>query len=383
MKNLVIKYILYYLFILILFLPVIQNKTDYVEIKPLKGAIKLTERPKFKMERWFSGEFQNEFEKFVNDNIGFRTWFVRLRNQIAFSVFKLAKARSVIVGKDNYLYELNYLKAFNGEDFIGYKQIKAKVEKMKYLQDMLNRKNKTFIVCLAPGKGSFYPENFPRKYRKPFTDSTNYKVYSKLLKSNNVNHINFNQWFLEMKDTCGCLLYPKYGIHWSYYGILLATDSLINYVEKKRNINIPNIKFYNLKRSLDYKFSDYDIADGMNLIFKLKSEPMCYPQIKWITSDNDTKPVAIVISDSFYWSMFNIGVGSKSFSLGGFWYYNERIFTQSFNTPEYVEQVDIGEKMAASDIIILMSTEANLSKFSWDFVDQAIASLTSETIHSH
>ena len=360
------------LFILIIvsIIPIAQliHPFQFKWVQPLKGAVENTQKPEFKWNEWFNGDYQQQFENYFNDQIWMRPWLVRVHNQIQFSIFGKAHANGVIIGKDNYLYEQNYIKAYNGDDFIGTQKIKEKVSDLKILQQELNVLGKTLIVALAPGKGTFYPEFFPENTPATKTDSTNYFVYSKLLQENQINHIDFNKWFVDMKDTSRYMLYPKYGIHWSYYGMLIAADSLIKHIEVDRNITMPHIELNKFTTSTKLKYSDYDIAKGMNLMFQMRSQPMCYPEIS-INDKNTTKPKTIVISDSFYWSMYNLGMGKNIFSLGGFWYYNKNIYPESFTKQLFVSDVDIKKEILDAEVIVLMSTDANLPNFSWGFVE--------------
>jgi len=384
MNSYKIKILLYAIFLILLGLPLVYMIVPLKIIEPLKGAVDNAKQPQITIATWFNGEYQKKCEDFFNDNIGFRPWFVKLHNQIKFSLFNEASARGVIRGKENYLYELNYIKAYNGEDFIGKREIYSKVKSIKQLQDKLLEYNKTLLVCISPGKGSFYPEYFPDdkiSTTEKQTDSTNYKQYSEALKQLNVNHIDMNGWFKQMKDTCNCMLYPKYGIHWSYYGMLLATDSIIKYIEDARKIQMPKIEFGKIIRSSVLKHSDYDIAEGMNLLLQMKSEPMCYPKFKFSSDSNLIKPKTLVVSDSFYWGIFNIGVGSEIFSLGGFWYYNEQIYPDSYDSPITVNDVDFAQKVLENDVIILMSTDANLPKFSWGFMEKAKNTILNSNFH--
>lgn len=367
-----IKIALFVFFGLILFIPFIFTFVNMNSKIGLKGDVVLAEKPKLNGAGWMKEEFQPNFEKYINDNIGFRPVFVRLRNQLLYSLFGEAKAIGVIEGKEKYFYERNYIKAYNGEDFIGIDSIQQNIQRIKILQDSLETRGKTLIVCLAPGKGSFYPEYFPDQFVQAKTDSTNYHFYAKLLAETGINHLDFNRWFLQMKDTSKYILYPKYGIHWSYYGMLLATDSLIHYVKKLRNEDLPDLKIGKFHLSTKLDRMDYDIADGMNLLWQLPSEPMCYPENEWESADGKTQPKTILIGDSFYWSMFQLGLWAKSFSPGGFWFYNRQIYPESFEKPLKVEDVDYWKYISENDLFILLVTEANLPKFPWGFVENSL-----------
>jgi len=344
-------------------------------IDKLEGYVVLASKPECSIESWFDKSFQDKYEAYINDNIGFRPFFVRIRNQILFSLFNEVRAAWVIRGKEDYLYELNYIKEYNGDNFIGSKKIKTTVSRLDILRDSLEARGKSLLIVLAPGKGTFYPQYFPEEYQKPATDSTNYKVFRKVLSKKQLNVIDFNKWLLEVRDTCGCLLYPKYGIHWSQYAMLLAADSIVNYIESIRNIDMPNLQISGMERTDKLRFSDYDIAEGMNLLFQMQSEPMCYPKHSWQQGSYFVHPRTIVVADSFYWEMFNTGIGSGSFSLGGFWYYNQSVYPDSFSTTTEVKGLDIKKKIEENDVFIIISTEANLFKFDFGFTDGCLNAL--------
>jgi hypothetical protein len=371
MKGSKIKIALLVIASVLLTLPLVLSFTRLNRVIPLKGDVQLTQKPEINGKTWFDGSFQGQFEKYVNDNIGFRPWFVRVRNQITYSLYGKLNAAYVIRGKEDYFYEINYIKAYNGTDFIGKDTIVERAVQIKLLQDSLQKIDKTLIICIAPGKGSFYPEYFPDEYIIPHTDLTNYHLYKTTFDSLGVNCIDYNGWFKAMKDTSRYILYPKYGIHWSHYGMLLATDSLISLIENKRQIDLPDLKLTNFKLSKQLNNSDYDIADGLNLVFKLPIDPLCYPEISWEDTTSKTQPKVIVIADSFYWSMFGTEIWYKSFSPGGFWYYNKQIYPESFSQELLVENINQKEAIDANDVFVIMVNEANLPLFPWG----AVASL--------
>jgi len=373
MANKKINIILLTLISLFLVVPLVFLFTNVNKNIPLKGDVVLNQNPDFTISGWTEGSFQGSFEKYINDNIGFRPWFVRVRNQVAFSLYGRLNAAYVIRGKEDYLYETNYISAYNGDDFVGEDTIRYKTERIKLLQDSLQKMGKSLIVCFAPGKGSFYAEYFPDEYVKPKTSQTNYKVYRKYFDETGVNYIDFNQWFLQMKDTSRYILYPRYGIHWSNYGMLLATDSLISYIEKLRNTDLPDLQMKNFKLTKKLNDSDYDIADGLNVVFRLPVDEMCYPEISWEDSTGKQKPRVIVISDSFYWSMYGTGVSKNSFSEGGFWYYNKQIYPESFNSETTVNQVNHWEVIHNTDVFVILATEATLPGFPWRFTENSLA----------
>ena len=358
-----------FLFISLLFLlivPGIQNVFPFIELAPLKGAISQPEKKSFTIKEWFSGDYQMVEEKYINETFGFRSLFVRIDNQIAFSLFKRAKANGVIIGKNNYLFEENYIKAYNGTDFIGTDSISLRMQKLKFIGDTLAKLNKNIIIVFAAGKGSYYPEYFPEKLKmKP--GKTNYEYYTKSAKDLGIYYIDFNKYFVDNKHKSKYPLYPQYGIHWSNYGMCIAADSIIRYIEKIRNIDLPNLYWTKVDLA-EAKESDYDIADGLNIKFKLRSFKMGYPRIQFESESGKTKPSVLVISDSYYWGMYGFGI-TKAFSNSHFWYYNKQIYPESFEKTVETTGINLKDEIARYDVIIIMATEATLPKLGWGFIE--------------
>jgi len=370
MKNLFVKIhgTLLILIILLLIIPFIQSEFNLIKLTPLKGAFTQSEKTHFNISNWFSGTYQEQGEKYLNETFGFRNLFIRINNQLAFSFFNKANVWNVIIGKKNYLYDEIYIKAYYGTDFIGIDSTMHRMQKLKYIQDTLSKLNKDIILVFGTGKGSFYPEYIPDRY-KTKKGLTNYEIHVNLAQKMDINLIDFNKYFLKNKDKLKYPLYPQYGIHWSNYAMCIAADSIIRYIEKKRKIDMPNL-FWNAVELSQPKEVDYDIADGMNLLFKLKSFNMAYPNIQFESDSNKTKPSVLVISDSFYWGMFNFGI-TNAFTNSHFWYYNKEIYPDSYQSPLVTSKINLKNEISRHDVIIIMATEPNLTNLGWGFIENA------------
>jgi hypothetical protein len=362
------KHIIFGIILILMTISVIQKLTGIIHEVGLKGAIVVADKPKLSARDWFDAQYQERMETYLNESFGLRNYFVRINNQIAFTLFEKARANGVVIGKHNYLYEENYIKAYYGEDFIGEDSILRQVRRFKYLQDTLQKLNKQLIMVLAAGKGSFYPEYFPDKY-KTARGKTNYEYYSKYAKECGVNCIDFNRYFLENKNSSPYPLYPRYGIHWSYYGACLVADSMIRYIEGKVGYHFADVSLNTIKWD-KANGVDYDIADGMNLIFKLRRQKMAYPQITFTHDTTLTKPSVLVISDSFYWILYNMGI-SQAFPNDHFWFYNKEIYPESFTSPADTRNTRLRDEIARYDVIIIMGTEATIPSYGWGFIEDA------------
>lgn len=365
-----------YLFLLILFclmLPFIQKNTHMIEEPPLQGSINKPPVPVFTIPAWFNGDYQKAKEKQVNEMFGFRSFCIRLNNQIAYTFFNKAQANGVIIGKENYLFEENYIKSYYGTDFSGEKFIRTRMEKLKFIQDTLSKLNKKLIIVVAAGKGFYYPEYFPDRFKTNRT-RTNVEAYTEYARKYNISYIDFNQYFVSQKQKYKHLLYPKHGIHWSQYGADLAADSIIRYIEKMKGIDMPNYYWDDSEtKHVKEEGGDYDIAGGMNLMFRLPSELMAYPQINMESDAGKVKPSALVISDSFFWSMMNIGI-FNGFSNSHFWFYNKQVYPGE-GSPLCLS---MEHEMNNHEVFIIMATPATMNSFGWGFIERAYGFYTND-----
>jgi hypothetical protein len=367
-KHITKKKVLFMLIVLVLFIPMIQQNLNIFSKNNLRGSYKLSEKPELSLNSWVNGEFQSKSQMYLNDHLGFRPLFVRIYNQMHYSFYNTAKANSVIVGKDNYLYEENYIKAHLGLDYIGEKAIKDKVYKIKKIQDTLASKGIDLIVMLAPGKASFYPEYIPDSFYEKAIDSTNYKTYKKEIVANNINLLDFNKWFIDLKGTVEYKLFPKNGIHWSRSAQVLVIDSLLKTISKIQNVILPSIQIDSTYNSSEMIGSEQDIEDGMNLLIDIPDFEMTFPSIKYI-GENESNVKMLTISDSYYGGLLNFDLNIDVFKNCQNWYYNKLIYVGNQDSIADIESIDIQTEVEKNDVILLMATDANLYKFAFGFID--------------
>lgn len=361
-----IKKILFTLIIIGLFLPLIQYQTRLVIVKGLHGSFDKTSFSEFSIKNWFNNSFQDGYDAYFNQNFGFRAPFVRLHNQLDYSLFGETNANSVIVGKEGYLYEKNYIKSYLGDDFIGQSQIEQKVKTIDSIRRVLKEHQTELLIIIAPGKGYFYPEYIPDSMLKP-RGKTNYESYIKALSNSEIPYIDFNDLFLKMKDTASIVIYPKTGIHWSQGILPYVMDSIIKKIESDLDKNLKNIKWEYTNPISKADKQDADIEKGLNLILPLSIPPMSYPKHHFEQGKYFDKPKVISIADSFWWQIFNTGISKNVFNKGEFWYYYKQIYPDQFTREAKVSDINTKKELFEADLVVLMATDANLYKFPYGF----------------
>ncbi len=371
------KYLFAFILLILLASPVMRivGSIFPISIAPLKGYVTYAHKPEFNRADWFSGKYQLQYDKYTEDHIGLRNALVRTYNQIDFSLFRKANAAHVIIGKEDYLYELNYIKSYMGTDFIGEEAISNKSQKVKAVQDTLSKLGTELIVFFAPGKASFYPEYIPDRYLQEEAGKTNNQAYTDCFDSLGVDYINFRDYFVELKDTSRYMLFPKCGIHWTRYGANLALDSIIRYIESKKGIDMVDRSYEGIELSESPRFSDYDVGEGLNLIFHIPDGPKKYPYpfgYKY-EMQGKVKPDIMVIADSYYWTIYNIHNSKVIWGEQDFRYYNSAVYTP--DVPEQELAPLTYEELSRFDVILIMYTDANMYKFANNFFEDAYLNL--------
>ncbi len=353
------------------FLPAIQKEFKIIPLSSLNGASISIEKSNFEIQSWFDGSFQQNFDSWLEENIGFRNWFVRLFNQIDFSLFNKLHAAKVVIGKNNFLFEKDYIEAYFGYDFIGKEVIRQKTKTAVAVQKFLKQHyNIDVVYIFAPGKASFMPENIPAKYDTAKHNITNYQYFKQCFEEENMKHLDLHKYFETIKDTSTYPIYSQCGIHWSTYAMTIATDKIAEYIDELRGIGIPDLNWTGISTNTEIDGIDYDLGNLLNLMKKINHEELAYPQIMFIHKDK-YKPKVLTIGDSYYWNLFYAGYPSNMFDTLKFWYYNSKEYPESYTKEKLVSSLDFRQQILANEIIMILQTDNGLNFFGFGFFEKA------------
>ncbi|MBP6334840.1 MAG: hypothetical protein KA444_05150 [Bacteroidia bacterium] len=351
----------------LMWLPLVQTGFVFFESAPLQGAITTHAKPMLNDSTWFAGIYQKEYELYINDTIGYHHAFIRLRNQIDYSLFKKCHSYDIEVGKNGYLIATTHIDAHLGKLHTTESKIDSNVFMLKQLNDTLLKLNKTLVLLFAPSRGAFYKDLSPYWYDLRKEHESDYECYLRLLNPTNIKIIDYNRWFLESKDTTTYPLFTKCGIHWSTYGAVLAADSLVCFIEKERQLDLPDIVIDSIELSNSARHTDADLNSTLNLIWPVKNNTMAYPNLSFKKSGKD-KLKFLVIGDSFFFNIGATNIPPEVFEEYSFWYYNSSIFSNGNNNGKNTREVNLQNEINKHDVIALIATEVNLNEFGWGFI---------------
>jgi hypothetical protein len=352
----------------ILLLPITQLTVQLFVEPPLEGIGATSAAPSFKWANWMRGTFQDTLMDHATKHVGFHNTFVRLNNQYYYSLFNTALANHVIIGQDDYLYDIAHIRAYTGEDYLGEETLRNRMRDIHDLQEILLKKGIRLMVAFVPGKATGTPEHLPIG-TAPAGKQTNYKTYLRFADSLGVPALDLIAWYQHEKKRSTFPLYPSGGIHWSQYCATIAMDTTLGFLSQLMQTPFNRMQIEDIEWSPTPRGQDHDIERGMNLLFPHRGSPMAYPKVKW--TGIEPKFNVMTVGDSYYFKAFTDFSGA-CFAKSSLWFYHNELHTWGSMVPMHNEQVDVLKQIEAQDLIILFTADANLKEFSWGFVEDAL-----------
>lgn len=362
---------------------VLQGFTGVVKIKPLSPYTSNinVEKQELTFKTYLDGSYQEYLANLARQKTGFREFFSRCHNQIAYTCFGKIANPNVIEGK----YHEFFLKG-NIEDVTGklletrYGTIEnAKAEAEKNVEatltliDTLRQHDTRFLFVFCPTKPAVYPEYMPDVFKDSISDFSLASYYIELFKENGIPHIDFYNYFKTIKDTFPYPLYTRIGSHWSEATIPFVVDSVLRKLEAEMGYQLPGIEVLDPNLSRDYSDQDGEIENSIDLLL-----PMCKPKVSrpvFVLQDTIGKdrPNLLVVGDGYFTPL----LGScfvEAFNKWDFWIYNKTsISSRSELNWKYLNQLQgTAETLKQADIVIALYTSNYLLNYMSGFAQSAI-----------
>lgn len=360
--NSKLQQILFRLVLLLLFLPIFQNFFEFSKSLPLSGFFEPASNPTWTLESWMTTNYQQEKDPYLQQNFGFATDMVRLRNSWMFSLYGESNNDQITVGKDQHIFESLYVRDYLGQDSINKEQLDQRIQMLREIQQAFQQMGKAFIFAIAPSKAYYYQDHIPNRYVK--TDSSCYEYCLKALKEQQIDFFDVNGWFMSIKDSAQYPLFPQTGTHWSIYGLSVFGDSLLRKMDVVLNKDVPEIIWDSIKTSPTPIPIDRDIETLLNLGFHISTYTNAYPQLNY-TQKQKYKPSVLCIGDSFYEVFYCTDIPTSTFSYSGYWRYNSKVY------PEKIPRKDSDIELVKDlDVVLLLSTTSNLKDLGWGLIEE-------------
>jgi len=326
--------------------------------------------PNLSAKSFWTGDLQHGIDEYFRTNFLLRGLAIRTRNEIDYSIFSVYHAKSVIAGQEGYLFEENYILAALGLDSISTDSIIDRVSKVSQLSDVTGV---PVLVVLAPGKGSYFKEFIPLSYleEEGSVENRMFKIWSQE-SENMLNVLDLHSHFSTKPN-----VFPKNGIHWSEWvqveAINLISDALVEILPD--SLMPARLIIDSTYTSVDMEGTDEDIERGLNLWRDLEDFEAQYYVTHWEELPMESRPRVLLVGDSYAWGLVNKGLLRHGYKSSEFWFYNAAVYGPSIEekgaSPQtihgFTSRDEFEDIIAQFDAVVLLSTDANLSRFPFNF----------------
>jgi alginate O-acetyltransferase complex protein AlgJ len=325
------------------------------------------EIPKASVESIINGKYQDQLSKWFAQNIGFRTFFIRMCNQIYYSIFRTSYmySNNIIIGNDKQLYERIYIDEYCGRlQSPSDDEMELAVAEIAECQKLFADRGIQFMVLITPSKAYTYPEYIPSCFRcQPERDHQGYERVLALFAKHGVHVLDCQQTMLQAKAWSGVPLFPRGGTHWNQYGVYLAANAVAEYVENLLAVRLASLDMVSMTMvSPREMVFDLDLAWLLNLLwppYDFKT-----PKLELIKNapPNCVRPKATVVGGSFNWDLLAMLHKHQIFGqIDFFYYYSLKLHTYPEDTQRQTnfnaETIDWDREFLHSDLIILEVNE--------------------------
>lgn len=271
----------------------------------LYGVQKIVEKPSMRLSDFYNRSYQTQYEHWLEQHLPLRSYYIRFYSQFKYSLFNKSSLDYVVIGKDNYLFEINFITSYlklPPSLPLDRKKIEEKVKILKDIQDYFTKRGKLFVLIITPNKAALYPEYIPEKFSRENEhlpgDYDNFIYYCTQY---NIHAIDMYRLLYNYKQKHHYELFPKGGIHWNSLAITLACQELLSQIQHIYGVDIPQIKIEKIIYSQSPYSDDYDIIKLMGL-FKNFYEY--------------NHPVPIITINKKYSRKYNVSMQGGSFLWG-------------------------------------------------------------------
>lgn len=358
------------------FLPLVFAPVDRVlPVWPLSGSFEEKQRPALSASDVLSRTFQSRLSTYADGSFPLRSVFIRFRNQVQRSVLGKIHGRKIVEGRDGYFYENDHVAAYLGTDFKAPEKTVRLVQRLRHVQDLLERRQKTLLVVLAPGKARIYPDYIPVD-SPPASPQNYYNLLTRELKNQDIHHFDAISYLRGAMTEDPGAFYPRLGTHWSVWGAAHVWQQVVERTRGFSRRPVPQFAFRRGAVTLLPRAdtTDSDLFDSMNLMWDLPWGHYIYPQVETGGPDamRNAQPVSLLaIGDSFYQTFFAFGGPQSVFPVSEFRFYNKIVFPGDGSPSKQSSEAPLAIALDRADIVLLLVSEVNFKWFGYGFVEEA------------
>ncbi len=345
----------------------------------LRGVVEESPRPVFTWASLRSGAAMRATEEWFNTHIGLRTLWVRIDNQLNFSLFRETTARAgrsqVVSGPGDWLFERHYLAHTVTPGKLSEARLREILPHIRSVQDKLARRGIPLLIVFAPNKADIYPERAPQEFfagRRPEDYTTDFERARPLLKEYGINFYDGSARFKEWKKSFPDNLYPRSGTHWSYQSVYHVANDLRTWLNPRMTRPIPELKLAQLQAGAPRQ-EDYDLLGLLNLVTAAPYEhPTPFPEMVPQTAvPTEQLPRLLWIYDSFGWMPIKLLYSANALRPAQSFYY----FSSTYDLPAVTlnplqpKTQQWETKLKDYDAVVFVLADIAVEFIGWDFFE--------------
>ena len=344
----------------------------------LSGVTSSVEKEEANLETIGDGRYQTYLNTRWENEFPGRKALLKLRNQLLYSLFKVSPNENVVIGKDGYLFEPNYiyneLMANGPYDESHYEELGQKLQELK---NLLLAQGKEFYIFITPSKARFCREKIPERYmildQKETVGFSQYEKLCENLEKYGIPYFDSIDYIEKNRETAGIKAPVFYatGIHWSHpWGVTCAAE-LLRFMKENSRYDLSTVSVEESPCGEPF-FPATDLYDSLNLIRKPKDE--WYKADAFIETEGTDKPNIFIRGGSFMGqsttSLVWAEVFHKDVHFENYYYFTDK-FTEQVMLSGFrdYEGVDLDRLIGQSDIVLFEVNEAAIWDLSFGLLD--------------
>ena len=383
-KDNILYGILFGLLMVLLFLPLLQERLGVFKFKPFSGVFTPTPKPELSFDTYANGAWQGQVETYLSKHFGFREPVIRFYNQYVYDFYHKTYNEEVAVGKDGWLYQKDGIVQYFGrmgqrhhltnEEFEN--NLAIETRSLVKLRAILKEYGVELMTFTLPVKSYIYPEHL-RPQR--FIDTTFHadEYYDQKLREAGFPHINMTPWFQTIRNDYPFTLFYEKGSHWAS-GAVLACDSLFRFMETLKGDHLARIVMgtpYEVPEK-DINPKDKDLARLLNILREPKQKSPLYEIPVTIEADSNTVyPSALFVGTSYFWYMTPRVPFEKVFSNRNLIFYNATYYSDEEKTIVNLDKINVLREVLNHDYVVYFKNAPQLYNDGFQFYGKTLIDL--------
>ncbi|MFM1847388.1 MAG: hypothetical protein RL417_862 [Pseudomonadota bacterium] len=292
-----------------LFFPLGNDLLNLVPEDPPHGMAGAAPPRPFSIEGFYKRTWQRSLEPRAKRDSGLWTPLTLIANDLYSRLFGQIAAfpnGNVMQGNARHLIQGAHLPAMNRRKPKKLKELPARIERLKELQDRLKARGKNLIVLVSPNVTEIYPEVVPEIYLDPtrHTRPHPFERLKVLLDKHGITYIDTAETLRQAKAAGAPKLFPPSGSHWNDLGSCLALKAAN---EKLKSVGGPALRGFTCD---DVRFEspprdkDRDLVKIANVLTPERfEEPTPYVNISYTEPPPPVQPTALLVGTSYLFAL--------------------------------------------------------------------------------